>query len=396
MIVAYSLVIQAVSVGILAYCFTLFSLAWLQEFDVSRRAVMTTIACLQVGMGVASPLVGRAMDRFAMHHIIAGGVGLMALGLWLAQQATALWQVWLVYATLMPFSSAMMGTLAAQTLVTRWFTHQRGLALGLSATGTNLGGMIFPLLVGGWLPLLGWRQTFLWLALLSLVLVVPLTWVLLRAPRAAKAARPASGNTAVNAAADSGVQWTTRQILTTSMFWLPFLALVPLNMSFSALQFNLASFVRDAGLPDDLSPLLVILGSLCMLLGKVFFGSMGDRMDHRALFWIANATMAAAVAIMMVANTQMLLVFGVLLLGLAGGGILPLMGVIFSSRFGAVSFGRVMGFVMLTGTLAALAPVGAGWSYDVWGSYSPALGVLLFAMLPAGVAMLRLPQPLTP
>jgi len=59
LIVLYSLVIQAVSVGILVYSFTLFSLAWLDEFEASRRDVMITISCLQIGMGVLGPLVGR-------------------------------------------------------------------------------------------------------------------------------------------------------------------------------------------------------------------------------------------------------------------------------------------------------------------------------------------------
>ena len=130
-IVIYSLVIQAVSVGILVYCFTLFSLPWLEEFGASRRDVMITVSCLQIGMGVIGPLIGRALDRFRMRNVVLLGLVALVLGLWLAQQVTALWQLWLVYATLMPMATSMMGTLAAQTLVTKWFSSDRsGMAAG--------------------------------------------------------------------------------------------------------------------------------------------------------------------------------------------------------------------------------------------------------------------------
>ena len=58
-------------------------------------------------------------------------------------------------------------TLASQTLMTRWFVAQRGLAIGISATGTNLGGIVFPLLVAYGLAQVGWRETFVWLAGIS-------------------------------------------------------------------------------------------------------------------------------------------------------------------------------------------------------------------------------------
>jgi len=392
LIVLYSLVIQAVSVGILVYSFTLFSLAWLDEFEASRRDVMITISCLQIGMGVLGPLVGRWLDLFPMRYVVLAGAAALIGGLWLAGQATHLWHLWVVYGTLMPIAAGMMGTLASQTLVAKWFVHERGLAMGLSAMGTNLGGMIFPLLIGGWLIDIGWRGTFEQLAIVSIVLVVPLTWLMLgRTPP--QTLPTVSGGLSPGPSQLAARQWLTRDILTTSLFWLPFLALVPLNMTFGALQFNLANFARDAGLGDAAGAQFVTVGSLCMLIGKLFFGSLGDRLDHRILFWIANVFMIAALGLLLVGQGYTSLVSAVACMGLAGGGILPLMGVIFSARFGAASFGRVMGFVMLNVTLGALAPVAAGWVFDETGSYDLALYALLILIVPAMVAMARLPQP---
>ena len=180
LVVIYTLVIQGVSVGILIYCFALFSLPWLDEFSASRRDVMITISVLQIVMGFFSPWIGRYLDKVSMRWIVLAGTILLATGLFLLQFASALWHVWLIYATILPVASLMMGSLAAQTLVAKWFVTDRGLALGISAMGTSLGGIVFPWLVAEWLVALGWRETMQTLAMTHPLFGGPnvaLTWV---------------------------------------------------------------------------------------------------------------------------------------------------------------------------------------------------------------------------
>lgn len=312
----------------------------------------------------------------------------MALGLYMIQHATALWQIWVVYGTIFPFSSALMGPLASQTLIAKWFVTQRGLAMGLSAMGTNVGGGVFPLVVSGLLVDVGWRDTLAFLAVGCFLLVVPLTWVVLRRSPPVMEIPTGSGEATVDHR-----EWTTREILTTSLFWLPFLSLVLINMSFGALQFNLGGFARDVGASDESTAILITVSAVGMVMGKLFCGGMGDRLDHRIIFWLANLLMIVALGLMLVADSYADLLMATLCMGLAGGGILPMMGVIFSARFGAALFGRVMGFVMLNIMFGALSPMLAGWIFDATGSYEIAFWALLVVTLPAMVAMVKLPQP---
>lgn len=379
-VVLYGLLLQAISVGTVIYCFALFTLPWLEEFGSSRRDLMLTIALLQIGAGVLGPLAGRALDKYPLHWLIFTGLASMVLGLFLAQRVTALWQLWLIYATLLPVTMTLMGTLAAQTLVSRWFDEGRGLALGISAVGTNIGGIILPILVSAWLLEVGWRETLNHLMILALVVVMPMTaFVLRRSP-------PRQRNQSDASAADQR-QWTTREILTTSLFWIPFFGLAPLSMAFGTLQFNLGIIVRDIGLADSVTGNLIALTSISMVIGKLCFGLLGDRIDHRKLYWVANAATIIALGLFMVADTLTALVVAIIAGGISGGGILPLMGLMYSSRFGVASFGRVMGFGMLTIMAGAMSPIIAGWVYDVSGSYDYALLALIAILLPVGVAM---------
>ena len=388
-VVAYSLVIQAVSFGILIYCFALFTLPWLDEFGASRRDIMLTISVLQIGTALMGPFVGRYLDHVNLRSVVFLGLLALILGLYLVRAATALWQIWLVYVTLMPLAALMMGTLASQTLIAKWFETERGLALGLSAIGTSIGGVIFPWLVAGWLTDFGWRETLHLLAVAALVLVAPLTLIVLRRQPPADTV----SDEALQAVSGKGRPWSTREILSTALFWLPFTAFIPISMGFSALQFNLGVFTRDLGLDDQAAAPLIMTSSVCMIIGKLFFGGLGDRLDHRLLYWGSMSLLCCAYVTLLVTDSYEGLFVGVICMGLAGGGILPLLGVIFGARFGVASFGRVMGLVGVVMMFGALAPIIFGWVYDVQGTYDMALISLLAVAVPAMIAMFWLPQP---
>jgi len=385
-VVAYTLVIQAVSLGVLLYSFALFAVPWLDLFEAPRRDVMLIGSLMQFGVGIFSPLVGRMMDRYPMYWVIYAGLGLLLIGLLLGSRATALWHLQLLYATVFPFSMALMGTLASQTLITRWFAEQRGMAIGISATGTNLGGIVFPMLVASGLALFGWRETFVWLGVISLVLVGPLTWLVLRRP-----SPPPDPNTTTEHL--DGRIWKTQEILTSSRFWLPVTCILPMMIAFGAVQLNIGALAGDLGFGADVAARLVATSAVCMVLGKFFFGSLGDRLDHRYLFWISLAFMAAAMLVLQMEAALWVLTLGVVCVGLSGGGLLPLLGLIFGARFGVASFGRVMGLVMLSLTVGSAGPLLAGWLYDLTGSYDAAFMLFLGMFLPAGIAMRWLQPP---
>ena len=160
LVVLYSFLIQAVGIGIAIYCFATFSLPWLDEFGASRRDIMLTTFWLQLATGAISPFIGYAMDRFPIRRLVLIGLALLLLSFWIISLSEKLWHIWLVYATVLPVATTLLGNLAGQTLVVRAFKDKRGMAFGISALGTNFGGLIFPLLAATWILDFGWRNAF--------------------------------------------------------------------------------------------------------------------------------------------------------------------------------------------------------------------------------------------
>jgi len=389
------MLMQAVSFGILAYSFALFVVPWLTTFDADRAGVMSAIFMLQIAMGVISPLAGRLFDQYAARWLVVSGGLMLAAGLVLVSIATHMWQITLLYATVLPVAAALTGPLASQTIITKWFHEQRGLAIGISAIGTSIGGFIFPVLTGFLIASDNWRVTMHFLALIALLLICPLSWLILRRQP------PDISNPVSRKAIDDEHSaplsrpqelrvWTSREILSTRNFWLPVIALVPLSMAFGGIQFNLAAYAQDLGNTLSQSAWLISLLSLSMIVGKLFFGFMSDRVDHRWLYWIAAALMSITLILLQKEPAYPLLITCSVLTGLSTGGLLPLMGAIYSHRFGARSFGRVMGLVTMIITIGGFGPLIAGAVFDATGSYDAAFLFFLAVLIPAALGMLAL------
>ena len=387
-VVALTLVAQSVSVGVLVYCYALFAVNWIDAFEVGRRDAMLAVSVLQLAGGLLSPFAGRFMVDVPMRRIMISGAALLGLGLILASRASALWQIIVIYALLLPAGNVLCGTLSAQTLVTRWFiTRHRGLAIGISAMGTSLGGLAFPQVADALIGDFGWRNAMLVLGVSALLLIIPLAaFVLAREPQ-----RP---RTSASVSAPSRPLLDLGSTLRSRAFWLPVLGIVPLNAAFGAVQFNLGAYTRDLGLPTGTAATLISVTSLAMIAGKFAFGTASDRMDHRLLYGVAAAFLIAALLCFQAAPGLPRLLAGAVLLGLATGSVIPLNAVIFTSRFGDQNFSRVMGLAQMFYMTGALGPLLAGWVFDMTGSYDPAFIGLVILTVPIAMAMYFLPPPL--
>src|ERR671939_842846 len=117
--------------------------------------------------GLASPLVGRLVDRWQPRRVILVGSAATVLGYLLLANVQELWQ-FLVLMALLAFFRAWIFYVPFTPLVTRWFTRRRATAMGIATSGFGMGGLLFLPLMAEVLALVGWRATFVVAALLVL------------------------------------------------------------------------------------------------------------------------------------------------------------------------------------------------------------------------------------
>ncbi|THZ95697.1 MFS general substrate transporter [Aureobasidium pullulans] len=120
--------------------------------------------------------VGPCFDGFGPRILMMTGMCCTVLGMMCLSFCTEYYQIFLAFSLLTGLGSSLLLT-PSMACVAHWFDARRGLASGVAWTGGGVGGVLFPLLIQGLLPHIGWawciRVTafiLLFLCILSILL----------------------------------------------------------------------------------------------------------------------------------------------------------------------------------------------------------------------------------
>ena len=144
-----------------------------------RGEVMLGFTVFYGTLGIASPLVGRFVDRYGARLVIPAGALVMGLGFVFVSQMNSLLLFYAGYAVV-GAGAAGTGPVPCSAIITNWFKRRRGLALGLMAAGIGAGGPVMAPVVGYMLSNYDWRMAYLSLAVILIVVIVPLALLMIR------------------------------------------------------------------------------------------------------------------------------------------------------------------------------------------------------------------------
>ena len=161
------------------YAYSVLVIPLEQEFQATRMAMMWGITLSAPTSAVSSLWLGPLADRGSIRAMMAVGAVSLAVGLSVLSFASAAWHVALCYALFMGCAQVLLGPLTASTLVARWFSSRRGLALGVLALGASFGGLLIPPLLQYLIAELDWRVACRVLAAVILMVTLPPVWLLI-------------------------------------------------------------------------------------------------------------------------------------------------------------------------------------------------------------------------
>lgn len=382
---------QAISVGMTGYLFGLWVVPWSEEFQVSRADIMIGYTVMNGVSGLLAPFAGHAMDHRSIRALVAVGILTLAGGLLFASLSSSIEIILTIYASIIAIGMLLAGPLAASSLAAKWFGARRGLAISVSTAGTSVGGLLLPPLAAVLLIDFGWRTSHQILAVLAIVIVIPLLWLVVANRPQDRGVKPepesfASGD-GIDPVSGPQPEWTTKSILRDRNFWVIAIAFGLMSMAFGGLMPNLIPYAHDAGIDAKRGAALVSVLAGAGIMGKILVGIAADRIDLKRLFWITVVILSAPLFLLIGDASYAILLMASVLIGLASGGFLPLMGAIIGSRFGPKAFGRTMGLLgPFLQPLALIGPPLAAWVYDTRGSYNAAFELFLVVLvLAAGV-----------
>jgi len=360
---------MAMTTGVVFSAFSFFAVVWMEAFATSRGETLLILSLAQLLTGLMYPFTGRAMDRSSLRWIGVAGIVCLGSGLMLSSFTNALWQLLVIYALLMAGANALAGALYSQTVAARWFRGRRGFAIGISSIGSSLGALVLPLLVSTLLGVIGWRQTLQLLAVVVPLIAIPLILLIVADSPEQMGVEPDPDVVAPKVEGDPA--WTTTMILKERYFWAMLLALVPIVVTPVALTGNIAPYAQDLEISPQAAGGLMSIWALSNILGKVSFGWLADRIEQRVLYFFALLPSVTALFLLLLVPSYFTLLLVMIAMGVGSGGYLPMVGTMISRHFGVLAYGAVVGLFLLSTRATVLAPPGAGWVRDHFGSYDP-------------------------
>jgi MFS family permease len=394
-IVATALLTQALQAGLLIYSFGTIAVAIEEEFGVSRAQVMIAATVLSLSSNLISPYLGKLVDHKSVRNLMIMAVAALAAGLIALSFTQSIWQVWVVFATLLPAGNVLLGQLPTSALLTRWFSRLRGRAMGIAAVGTSLGGFVFPVLLTFLIELYDWRTALMIIGIGAFAVTAPVIRMLIvnqpgdiglnpDGDRDAAPAEPAP------AKADDGIGFVLRQ----RAFWCETVAIGISLFVYLGFLSNLYPHAIAVGTTPASAASLMSLVAVFSVLGKLTFGTVADKMDLRHTMWISFALMTAGTLTLSQVSNYTGLAAGAILFGLAAGGLLPVWGAMVAKSFGRIWFGRALGAMNLAmAPITLLSAPYAGFIYDMKQSYELAFLSYCGFLAIAAVSLLFLKFP---
>jgi MFS family permease len=385
---------QAFVVGFFTYAVSLLTQPVRESFDVSVEMVMYSLTFGTFISLFTMPIAGILLDRMSVRKLFAAGILLFALGLWLLGQTTTIFQYIVIFGMTMALVNALAGTMITSAVVSRWFTGNRGKALGVAAMGTSVGGVLIPGLITFWLPDYGWRGTLENLAILLMILVLPVVlWTIRSWPAEVGKQKALEGEGL--SSGTSQAQLGLRDILCNANFWWLAASLGLLFSTYSATLSNMTPYAAQLGHGKETASRLIMVVAVSGLIGKLSFGVAADMLNHKLALWAAQLLVATGFILLALEPSYPVIVLACVSIGLAAGGMLPVWGALMADIFSLQSYGRAMGLMGPVITLFVMPgfPL-AGRLYDATGSFSLFLWVssALLAVAAALLVPLRIPR----
>jgi MFS family permease len=388
-----------VSAGLM-HSYAVYLVAFIEEFGWGRAETSLAYSVSQAIGGLSSPFVGALVDRLGPRRLLLLGGGLLILGLAASAYVTALWQITLLYGVVMTLGANCLGLVVFVPLLSRHFVRRRGMAISIVQSANGFARAVSAPLVQLTILGIGWRTTYLVQAALMAAVVLPLAALFRRADPVAPAATdgpvPEDGSPAMPEVAPRP-GWTLSEAARTPHFWLLFLVYLFTGLGSFFVSLHQLAFAIDIGFDRVYAAEVLGMGAFLSVFGTIVTGTLSDYVGREisAILAYGFSIVGVICALLITSPDQHLLLWlHASFFGLTWGARGPAITAKTADLFPGRQLGTILGFITIgSGLGAALGSWGAGWIFDVSGSYRMAFSLSIASYLCGIVAFWALRRP---
>ncbi|MDE2081892.1 MAG: MFS transporter [Burkholderiales bacterium] len=374
-----------------------------REFGWTTEQLSSVFAVRFALFGLLGPFAALFIARFGLRRIMVVAASLIAVAMALATGVTQLWQLFVLWGLVLGCGTGLTALVLGAMVASRWFSHHRGLVVGLFAASTATGQLLFLPLAAWLIQHHGWR--FAVLPVVAACVGVGLLATLFMRDHPQDLGLRAYGEPAdaPSVAPPAPVPlrfWGPLSVLAEvarqRIFWVLAGSFFICGLSTNGLvQTHFISLCSDHGLgPVPAASVLAMMGAFD-LVGTTLSGWLSDRWDNRKLLcWYYALRGLSLIWLPFSTFTLYGLSLFAMFYGLDWIATVPPTVRLAGQAYGRERAGLVFGWVFAAHQLgAAVAAWGAGLTRTLLLTYDPALFAAGAACLGAAALVMSIRRP---
>ena len=387
----YGYVVAAASVSIMTIvwganrAFGVFLEPMLDEFGWTRAGISGAFTLCMIVMGALAIVAGRLTDKIGPRPVLLTCGFFLSLGYLLMSRVSAIWQLYLFYGVIIGIG--MSGAFAPLiSLVARWFVKRRALMSGFLLAGPAFGIVVVPLLSSLLISAYGWRNSYIILGGIVLVVVILAALFLKRDPGGIGLLPYGADKVSTEDLDLQLVGFSLGGSVRTRQFWTLGLMFFSNLFLINIVVVHIVIHAIGLGIPATAAASILSVGAGVSIPGRIIIGGVADRIGNKPTLAVCYIMGLVAFILLLVATELWMLYLFAVIFGLGCWASGTVTAPLTAEFFGLKSHGIILACVSLTTAIGgAIGPVLVGYIFDVTGSYQQAflmcVGVSIIAII---------------
>ncbi|MBT4934343.1 MAG: MFS transporter [Rhodospirillaceae bacterium] len=361
------------------------------EFDLSHGDFGLIYSCATITSAGLLIWAGRKIDDIDLRpYTCIACIGLALACLGMASVGSALWLIPAIFG--LRFTGQGLLTHVSAVSMARYFDSHRGKALSVAAMGYPVGEALFPTLAVAVIATLGWRQMWLALGVVLLVLLAPFMLWLLKGHSERHRGLDIGVRSADQAVKITG--WTRAQVLKDRRFYVLLPSYLALSFIGTGFFFHQVHLTQSKGWSLSLFVSFFVVYAITQIFSALLSGLLVDRFNARSLMQVYLLPAAVGLGFIATFDAPWCGAVFMAFMGLSSGAVGVTHGAIWAEIYGIAHLGAIKALgaaLMVLST--ALSPPVMGLALDAGISMEEiALACIAFILFSAALVTFVFPR----
>ena len=370
-IVFYSFIVMFFLFTIVRSLHSLFLVPVTESLGMERSAFSFLFPVSGIAVACALPVVTKLLRRFSIRTILVWSILMASLGFASYSMARAPWHFYVI-AAIVGCGTAGCTNMVLSLLINNWFIDKKGLAMGITFTGSGFGAVCITPVLTESIHVLGWQMSYVLCGAVMACVCIPLTFLLVYPYPSDKGQQPyqeeGKSPAVVEAIGKKGLMY--KNIKSKPYFVLFLVCIFATTVTVGGVHMHIPAYLTDIGHAPSFVAMIIMLQSLCLIPGKIILGEIFDHFGSKVgTAFLGIALSSAYICLIMAKNPVFAVAFAIFY---GCGATVTTVGIPYltGSIFGQRDYTKILSVTNIAYMIGiATGPFISGITYDLLGQY---------------------------